>query len=63
MDSENSFINKTKQAVNFLTHVYNSSASDVGRIVLAQAEGDADTLRKYLITVRDFVNKMISKLE
>lgn len=53
-------INKT--AVNFLKHVFNYSVPHMANIVTAEAEGDKDTIRKYLEEIRDLIDKWIKEL-
>ena len=48
-----------KEAINFLTHVYDSSVADVAHILVSEAEGDTDVIVMYLEHVRDFVNRLI----
>ena len=51
-----------RAVINFLMTVYGESVSDVATILCAEAEGDVATLKKYLTTVRDFVNKLIEEI-
>jgi len=51
-----------KEAINFLRTVYSESIKDIATIIVAEAEDDKETIRKYLCTVRDFVNSLIEKL-
>lgn len=50
-----------RAVINFLMTVYGESVTDVATILCAEANGDTDTLKKYLTTVRDFVNKLIEE--
>ena len=51
-----------REAVNFLRTVYAESVPDVARIIVAEAEEDTEIIKKYLITVRDYTDKLINKL-
>lgn len=51
-----------RAVINFLMTVYDKSVSDVATILCAEAEGDTTTLKKYLTTVRDFVNNLIEEI-
>lgn len=51
-----------KEAVNFLRTVYSESVKDIATIIVAEAEGDKEIIRKYLCTVRDYVDGLIEKL-
>lgn len=53
-------INKT--AVNFLKHVFDGNVSHMANIVVAEAEGDKDTIRKYLEGIRELIDKWIKEL-
>lgn len=53
-------INKT--AVNFLKHLFNGSIPHIANIATAEAEGDKDTIRKYLEDIRDLIDKWIKEL-
>lgn len=50
-----------RAVINFLITVYGESVSDVATILCAEAEDDTETLKRYLTTVRDFVNKLIEE--
>ena len=49
-------------AIRFLTTVYAESVNDIAAILCAEADGDTATLKKYLTTVRDFVNELIEEI-
>jgi len=51
-----------KEAINFLRTVYSESVKDIATIIVAEAEGNKEIIRKYLCTVRDYVNSLIEKL-
>lgn len=52
-----------KEAVNFLRTVYGQSVPDCARIMVAEADEDVDVIREYLITVRDYTEGLINKLQ
>ena len=52
-----------KEAINFLRTVYKDSVPDVARILVAEAEGDATIISRYLDTVSKYVEKLKSKVE
>ena len=52
-----------REAVNFLSQVYQGSIQDVATIKVAEAENDKETVEKYLVSVRDYVDKLIKGLE
>ena len=49
-------------AIKFLTTVFDKSVTDLASILTAQAEGDKETIHKYLTTVRDFIDGLIREL-
>lgn len=48
-----------KEAINFLIHIYSDSVSDIANIYVAEAEGDKEMIRKYLTSVREYIDKLI----
>ena len=52
-----------REAVNFLRTVYTQSVPDCARIMVAEADEDVDVIREYLITVRDYTEGLINKLQ
>lgn len=54
---------KIREAVNFLCTVFNDDIPTVADIRTAQAEGDSETLLKYLFYIRAYVIKLIDKLK
>lgn len=48
-----------KEAINFLKHIYSESVPDIANILVAEAEGDFGAVRKYLLSVREYVDKLI----
>ena len=52
-----------KEAVNFLRQVYEGSLLDVANILTAEANGDTETIKKYLAAVRDYTEGLINKIQ
>ena len=57
------YINKTREAVNFLCAVFNDEMPIIADIRTAQAEGDTETLLKYLFGIRKYVIQLIDQLK
>lgn len=57
------YINKTRQAVNFLCHLYNDDMEIVATIHKMQAEGRTDDIINELCVVRDFSQALINELK
>ena len=57
------YINKTREAVNFLCTVYSFDIPTIAEIQTAQAEGDTETLLKYLFGIRRYVIQLIDQLK
>ena len=57
------YINKTREAVNFLCAVFNDEMSIIADIRTAQPEGDTETLLKYLFGIRRYVIQLIDQLK
>ena len=57
------YINKTREATNFLCAVFNDDIPTVADIRTAQAEGDTETLLKYLFDIRRYVIQLIDQLK
>lgn len=51
-----------REAVNFLTQVYYDSIPDVAAIKVAEAEGDKETIVKYLTYVHNYTTGLINKI-
>lgn len=51
-----------REAINFLRTIYSGSFKDIATIMVAEAEGDMETIRRYLYTVQNYVNSLIKKL-
>ena len=52
-----------REAVNFLTQVYDGSIPDVAAIKVAEAENDRETIEKYLMYVHNYTGRLINKLK
>jgi len=50
-------------APNFLRHVYSESVPDLAKITIAEAEGDYDTIIKYLESLKEHIEKWIGELK
>lgn len=57
------YINKTRQAVNFLCHLHNDDMEIVATIHTMQAEGRTEDLINELCVVRDFSQALINELK
>ena len=57
------YINKTRQAFNFLCHLYNDDMELIATIHTMQAEGRTDDLINELCAVRDFSQALINELK
>ena len=57
------YINKTREAVNFLCAVFNDEMPIIADIRTAQAEGDTETLLKYLFGIRRYVIQLRDQLK
>ena len=49
-------------AVKFLKHVYSESVPDVANLLVAEAEGDVETIKNYLLGTRNYVDKLLKEL-
>ena len=50
-------------AVKFLKHIYSESVPDVANLLVAEAEGDVETIKSYLLGARNYVDKLINEIE
>ena len=50
------------EAINFLKHVYSESVPDVANLLVAEAEGDVETIKSYLLGMRNYVDKLINEI-
>lgn len=57
------YINKTKEAVNFLTHIYSEDMKAVASILSNQAEGNTEALIDNLYVVKLFIEELIKDLK
>lgn len=57
------YINKTRQAVNFLCHLYSDDMEIVATIHTMQVEGRTEDLIKELCVVLDFSQALINELK
>lgn len=57
------YINKTREAVNFLTHIYSEDMKSVEFILSCQADGNTGALIDNLYIVKLFIEKMIKELK
>ena len=57
------YINKTKEVVNFLTHIYSEDMAAVATILSNQAEGRTEPLIADLKLVQCYTEELIKKLK
>lgn len=57
------YINKTKEAVNFLTHIYSEDMKAVALILSKQADGNTGALIDLLYVVKLYIEEMIKNLK
>lgn len=57
------YINKTKEAVNFLTHIYSDDMAAVASILSNQADGRTGPLIADLKLVQCYIEELIEKLK
>ena len=57
------YIGKTKEAVNFLTHIFSEDMATVASILSNQAEGRTEPLIAYLKLVQCYTEELIEKLK
>ena len=50
-------------AINFLKHIYSESVPDIANILVAEAEGDVETIKSYLLGARNYIDKLINEIE
>ena len=56
------YINKTREAVEFLTHIYSGDIKEVASILSHQAEGHTEALIDRLYVVKLFIEEQIKDL-
>ena len=57
------YINKTREAVDFLTHIYSGDVREVASILSHQAEGHTEALIDRLYVVHLYTEELIKKLK
>ena len=57
------YINKTREAVNFLTHIYSEDMKLVAFILSKQADGNTGVLIDLLYVVKLYIEEMIKNLK
>ena len=57
------YINKTREAVEFLTHIYSDDMREVAAILSHQAEGHTEALIDRLYVVKLFIEEQIKDLK
>ena len=50
-------------AVKFLKHVYSESVPDVANLLVAEAEGDVEMIKDYLLNVRNYIDRLLNEIE
>ena len=51
------------EAINFLKHVYSESVPDVANLLVAEAEGDVEMVKDYLLNVRNYIDRLLNEIE
>ena len=57
------YINRTKEAVNFLTHIYSEDVNSVAFILSKQADGNTEALIDLLYVLKLYIEEMIKDLK
>ena len=57
------YINRTKEAVNFLTHIYKEDMNSVAFILPKQVDGNTETLIDLLYVLKLYIEEMIEDLK
>lgn len=57
------YINKTREAVNFLTHIYSEDVRAAAMILSHQADGNTEALIDWLNVVKLYSEELIEKLK
>lgn len=57
------YINKTREAVDFLTHIYSEDIKEVAAILSHQADGHTEALIDRLYVVKLFIEEQIKDLK
>ena len=50
-------------AVKFLKHIYSESVPDVANILVAEADGDVEVIKDYLLNVRNYIDRLLNEIE
>lgn len=50
-------------AVKFLRYLYADSVQDIANLLVAEADGDVDTIKSYLTGVRNYIDKLLNEIE
>lgn len=56
-------VGNMETAVKFLKHVYSESVPDIANILVAEAEGDVEMVKDYLLNVRNYIDKLLKEIE
>ena len=51
------------EAINFLKHVYSESVPDVANLLVAEAEGDVEMVKDYLLNVRNYIDRLLNEIQ
>lgn len=54
---------REKEAIRFLKHIFSDSVPDIANILVAEAEGDKDTILRYLGGVVLYLNELIHEMK
>lgn len=54
---------REKEAIRFLKHIFAESVPDIANILVAEAEGDKDTILRYLGGVVLYLNELIHDIK
>ena len=57
------YISRTKEAVNFLTHIYSEDMKSVALILSHQADGNTEVLIDLLYVLKLYIEEMIKNLK
>lgn len=61
--TQEQFNEQMETAVKFLKHVYSESVPDIANILVAEAEGDVEMVKDYLLNVRNYIDKLLNEIE
>lgn len=50
-------------AVKFLRYLYADSVPDVANLLVAEAEGDVEMIKVYLLSVRNYIDTLLNEIE